>query len=117
MVQMFPFVSRQFEKALGKNLGIARLPQSGHGPFAGKVAGNSFHNWVIPKNAQQRGRRVGVHQAGDRQDVAAASLATLVGALPTNRAALAATRIRSRRFFPQALGEAADAAARQHRPA
>ena len=29
MVQMFPFVIADFEKALGKNLGLARLPQSG----------------------------------------------------------------------------------------
>src|SRR5438128_2040259 len=52
MVQMFPFVVKAFEKALGKKLGLARLPQSGHGPFAGKSSANSFHNWVIPKNAK-----------------------------------------------------------------
>src|SRR5207249_6290060 len=28
MVQMFPFVVKAFEQALGKNLGLARLPQS-----------------------------------------------------------------------------------------
>ena len=49
MVQMFPFVIKDFEKALGKNLGITRLPQSGPNP--GRTAANSFHNWVIPKNA------------------------------------------------------------------
>ena len=32
MVLMFPFVIKDFEKALGKNLGIARLPQSGPNP-------------------------------------------------------------------------------------
>ena len=32
MVQMFPFVVRPFEKALGKNLGLAPLPQSGPHP-------------------------------------------------------------------------------------
>ena len=49
MVQMFPFVIADFQKALGKNLGLARLPQSGPNP--GRSASNSFHNWVIPKNA------------------------------------------------------------------
>ena len=32
MVLMFPFVIKDFEKALGKNLGLARLPQSGPNP-------------------------------------------------------------------------------------
>ena len=32
MVQMFPFVISDFEKALGKNLGLAPLPQSGPDP-------------------------------------------------------------------------------------
>ena len=65
MVLMFPFVIKDFEKALGKNLGLARLPQSGPNP--GRTASNSFHNWVIPKNAEQPGRCVGVHQDGGRQ--------------------------------------------------
>ena len=44
--------SSAFEKALGKNLGLAALPHVGQRPAPGKVAGNSFHNWVIPKNAK-----------------------------------------------------------------
>ena len=52
MVQMFPFVIKDFEKALGKNLGLTRLPQSGPNP--GRSASNSFHNWVIPKNAKNK---------------------------------------------------------------
>src|SRR6266571_32639 len=46
MVQMFPFVIKSFEQALGKKLGLAALPQSG--PHPGRTAANSFHNWVIP---------------------------------------------------------------------
>ena len=39
MVQMFPFVIKAFEQALGKNLGLARLPQSGpaSGPHRGEL--------------------------------------------------------------------------------
>ena len=87
MVQMFPFVIKDFEKALGKNLGLARLPQSGPNP--GRTAANSFHNWVIPKNAGNKDRCVGVHQDGGRQPRARRDLATTVGALPTNKVASA----------------------------
>jgi ABC-type glycerol-3-phosphate transport system substrate-binding protein len=87
MVQMFPFVTKAFEQALGKNLGLARLPQSGHGPFAGKSAANSFHNWVIPKNAHNPdGAWEYIKLATD--NTGASQLATVVGALPTNKAAL-----------------------------
>ena len=86
MVQMFPFVIKAFEKALGKNLGLAPLPQSG--PHPGRAAANSFHNWVIPKNA---GNKTGawefIKMAVDNRG--AADLATTVGALPTNKVASA----------------------------
>src|SRR4030095_11594954 len=52
MVQMFPFVIKDFEKALGKNLGVTRTTTSGPNP--GRSASNSFHNWVIPKNAKNK---------------------------------------------------------------
>ena len=93
MVQMFPFVIKEFEQALGKNLGIAKLPQSG--PHPGRTAANSFHNWVIPKNARNKdGAWEFIKMAVDNQG--ATQLATLVGALPTNKVASGRTRTRSR---------------------
>jgi len=86
MVLMFPFVIKAFEQALGKNLGIAPLPQSG--PHAGRSAANSFHNWVIPKNAKNpTGAWSFIKMAVDKQG--ASSLASIVGALPTNKSAIA----------------------------
>jgi len=51
MVLIYPAVISTFEDALGKDLGVAPIPVSGDGPLAGRVAGNSFHNWVIPKDS------------------------------------------------------------------
>ena len=86
MVLMFPFVINDFQKALGKNLGLARLPQSGPNP--GRVASNSFHNWVIPKNAGNKdGAWEFIKMAVDTKG--AGDLADKVGALPTNKAASA----------------------------
>jgi ABC-type glycerol-3-phosphate transport system substrate-binding protein len=85
MVLMFPFVIKAFEDALGKDLAVAPLPQSG--PNAGRTAGNSFHNWVIPRNASnQEGAWEFIKMAVDQRG--AADLATLVGALPTNNVAI-----------------------------
>jgi len=85
MVLMFPFVIKAFEGALGKNLGIARLPQSGPNP--GRTAANSFHNWVIPKNAKNKdGAWSFINMATDSQG--ATALAQAVGALPTNKVAI-----------------------------
>ena len=98
MVQMFPFVIKQFEQALGKNLGIARLPQSG--PHPGRTAANSFHNWVIPKNAKNPdGGWAFIQMAVD--NTGATSLENLVGALPTNKAVLAAAKDPFTKFFGQ----------------
>jgi ABC-type glycerol-3-phosphate transport system substrate-binding protein len=84
MVQMFPFVIKAFEQALGKKLGLTSLPQSG--PHPGRTAANSFHNWVIPKNAKNKtGAWEFIKMAVD--NTGASNLATLVGALPTNLAA------------------------------
>jgi multiple sugar transport system substrate-binding protein len=104
MVQMFPFVVKQFEQALGSKLGLTRLPQSGHGPLAGKSAANSFHNWVIPKNAKNPDAawnfiRLAVDKTG------AAQLASLVGALPTNKAATAGIRDPLTKFFLTTAGD------------
>jgi ABC-type glycerol-3-phosphate transport system substrate-binding protein len=86
MVLMFPFVIKQFEQALGSKLGIARLPQSGPNP--GRTAANSFHNWVIPKNAGNKdGAWAFIKMATD--PTGANSLANVVGALPTNKVATA----------------------------
>jgi len=85
MVLMFPFVIKAFEGALGKNLGIARLPQSGPNP--GRTAANSFHKWVIPKNAKNKdGAWSFINMATDSQG--ATALAQTVGALPTNKVAI-----------------------------
>jgi ABC-type glycerol-3-phosphate transport system substrate-binding protein len=96
MVQMFPFVIKAFEQALGKDLGIARLPQSG--PHVGRTAANSFHNWVIPKNAKNKdGGWEFIKMAVDKKG--ATSLADLVGALPTNTAVLAGLTDPFSKFF------------------
>jgi len=98
MVQMFPFVIKAFEKALGKNLGIAKLPQSG--PHPGRTSANSFHNWVIPKNAKNPdGAWEYIKMAVDGQG--ATALENVVGALPTNRAVLAVAKDPFTRFFAQ----------------
>ena len=98
MVQMFPFVVGQFEKALGKNLGLAPLPTSGNGPLTGKVAGNSFHNWVIPKNAHNPdGAWDFIKLATD--STGGGALASIVGAPPTNVAAAKSMKDPYARFF------------------
>jgi ABC-type glycerol-3-phosphate transport system substrate-binding protein len=101
MVQMFPFVIKAFEQALGKNLAVARLPQSG--PHPGRSSANSFHNWVIPKNANNKtGAWDFIQMAVDKQG--ASALASLVGALPTNKQAIAGIKDPLSKFF---LGVAA----------
>jgi len=98
MVQMFPFVIKAFEQALGKNLGITKLPQSG--PHGGRTAANSFHNWVIPKNAKNPdGGWAFIQMAVDNKG--ATDLENLVGALPTNKAVLAAAKDPFTKFFGQ----------------
>jgi raffinose/stachyose/melibiose transport system substrate-binding protein len=98
MVLMFPFVIKDFEKALGKNLGIARLPQSGPNP--GRTAANSFHNWVIPKNAGNKdGAWEFIKMAVD--DRGASELASIVGALPTNKVAAGRLKDPITKFFLQ----------------
>jgi ABC-type glycerol-3-phosphate transport system substrate-binding protein len=96
MVLMFPFVIKAFEQAVGKNLAIARLPQSG--PHPGRSAANSFHNWVIPKNAKNpTGAWSFIKMAVDNQG--ASQLASVVGALPTNKTAIAGIKDPITKFF------------------
>ena len=96
MVLMFPFVIKDFEAKLGKNLGIARLPQSG--PHPGRTAANSFHNWVIPKNAHNKdGAWQFIQMAVD--PTGAGQLASVVGALPTNTKAIAGIKDPITTFF------------------
>jgi multiple sugar transport system substrate-binding protein len=98
MVLMFPFVIKAFEQALGKNLAIARLPQSG--PHPGRSAANSFHNWVIPRNAQNSdGAWEFIKLAVDKQG--ATDLANKVGALPTNKSVLTGLKDPFSKFFSQ----------------
>ena len=76
MVQMYPFVIADFEKALGKDLGVTGCRRSAMGRWPPRPPANSFHNWVIPKKAknpdlafefikiasdQTGGRRPGIH--------------------------------------------------------
>jgi ABC-type glycerol-3-phosphate transport system substrate-binding protein len=104
MVQMFPFVARDFHRALGAKLGISRLPVSGNGPFKDKVAGNSFHNWVIPKNAKNSdGAWEFIKIATNK--TSQSRLAQLTGAPPTNKAALAAATDPYAIFFRKALAD------------
>ena len=78
MVQMYPFIIADFEKALGKDLGVTRLPTFSDGPLADKAAGNSFHNWVIPAKAKNPDLAFAyVKIASD--DQAGADLASMVG--------------------------------------
>jgi ABC-type glycerol-3-phosphate transport system substrate-binding protein len=105
MVQMFPFVAGDFHRALGAKLGVTRLPVSGNGPYKSKVAGNSFHNWVIPKNAKNaEGAWEFVKLAVDKSSHS--RLAQLTGAPPTNKAALAAAKDPYAIFFREALADA-----------
>jgi ABC-type glycerol-3-phosphate transport system substrate-binding protein len=106
MVQMFPFVAGDFHRALGAKLGISRLPVSGNGPFRDKVAGNSFHNWVIPKNAKNpEGAWEFIKLATDK--TSGSKLAQLTGAPPTNKAALGAATDPYAIFFRKALADTA----------
>ena len=87
MVQMYPFVIADFEKALGKDLGVTRLPTFSDGPLADKAAGNSFHNWVIPAKAKNPDLAFAyIKIASDQQ--AGADLASMVGSPPANKDAL-----------------------------
>lgn len=96
MVLMFPFVIKAFEQALGNNLAIARLPQSGPNP--GRSAANSFHNWVIPKNAHNKtGAWSFIQMAVDNQG--ASALASVVGALPTNKVVTSKIKDPITKFF------------------
>ena len=105
MVQMYPFIIADFEKALGQDLGVTRLPTFSDGPLAGKAAGNSFHNWVIPAKAKnpdlafayvkiasddQAGRRPGLdgrlpagQQAGARRGSPTPTSSSSPGSVPT----------------------------------
>ena len=68
MVQMFPFVVGQFEKALGKNLGLAPLPDLRPRPPHGQGRRQLVPQLGDPQERAQPGRRLGLHQAGDRHD-------------------------------------------------
>ena len=88
MVQMYPAVVSQFEKALGSKLGIFRIPNSSNGPLAGKVVGNSDHNFVIPKGAKNPALAFDfIKTATDA--TAGKQLLSILGDPPLNRAAAA----------------------------
>jgi ABC-type glycerol-3-phosphate transport system substrate-binding protein len=100
MVLMYPFVISDFEKALGSKLGLTQLPAFGNGPLAGKAAGNSFHNWVIPakaKNADLAFQYIKI--ATDA--TAGEQLAQMVGSPPANKQALTQIKDPNVKFFAQ----------------
>ena len=103
MVLMYPFVISDFEKALGKNLGLAALPVFGTGPLAGQSAGNSFHNWVIPAKAKNPDLAFAyIKTATDA--TAGEQLASMVGSPPANKQALTNIKDPNVKFFAQ-LGD------------
>ncbi len=86
MVLMYPAVVSQFEKAIGKDLGIFHVPVSGSGPLAGQVVGNSDHNFVIPKGAKNPSLAFDfIKTATDA--TAGKDLLSMLGDPPLNRAA------------------------------
>jgi ABC-type glycerol-3-phosphate transport system substrate-binding protein len=98
MVQMYPFVISDFEKALGNDLGVTRLPTFSDGPLADKAAGNSFHNWVIPAKAKNPDLAFAyIKIASDQQ--AGADLASMVGSPPANKDALTSITDPNVKFF------------------
>ena len=103
MVQMYPFIIADFEKALGDKLGVTALPVSGDGPLAGRSAGNSFHNWVIPKDAKNPDLAFAyIKVATDAQ--AGSELASMVGSPPANIEAQSTVEDPNVKFFAQ-LGQ------------
>jgi ABC-type glycerol-3-phosphate transport system substrate-binding protein len=52
MVLMYTAAVPDFVKGLKADLGVMPIPIAGNGPFAGKVVGNPFYNWVITKDAK-----------------------------------------------------------------
>jgi ABC-type glycerol-3-phosphate transport system substrate-binding protein len=88
MVLMYPQVTTDFQKALGDKLGIFAIPVSGTGPLAGKVAGNSNDNFVIPKDAKNKQLAFDfIKTATD--ETAGQQLLKIVGSPTTNKAAAA----------------------------
>jgi ABC-type glycerol-3-phosphate transport system substrate-binding protein len=88
MVLMYPQVTTDFQKALGSKLGIFPIPVSGNGPLAGKVAGNSNDNFVIPKDAKNKQLAFDfIKTATD--ETAGKQLLKIVGSPTTNKAAAA----------------------------
>ncbi len=100
MVQMYPFIIADFEKALGSKLGVTTLPVFGDGPLAGKSAGNSFHNWVIPKDAGNPNLGFAYIKVAT-DSTAGAQLASMVGSPPANKEALASLKDPNVKFFAQ----------------
>ena len=89
MVLMYPAVVSQFEKALGKKLGIFHIPVASNGPLAGKIVGNSDHNFVIPKGAKNPALAFDfIKTATD--ETAGKQLLSILGDPTLNRAAAAA---------------------------
>ena len=68
MVQMFPFVVGAFEKALGKNLGLAPLPHVRERAPQGPGGRQLVPQLGDPEEREQPDRRLGLHQARDGQD-------------------------------------------------
>jgi ABC-type glycerol-3-phosphate transport system substrate-binding protein len=91
MATFYSALLSQFETALGKNLGVARQPVSGHGPLL-KVnngyAGDSFDNFVIPKaspHASLAWKFIKLASSAGAQS----SMSSMIGLTPVNQQAIA----------------------------
>ena len=115
MVQMFPFVVGAVREGARQEPGPGTAADVRQRPPHGQVAGNSFHNWVIPKNAKNpTGAWDYIKLATDK--TGGAALAAIVGAPPTNIAAGEDDQGPERAVLRQARVEDRPAAARQRRP-
>ena len=101
MVQMYPFIIADFEKALGSKLGVTTLPVFGDGPLAGKSAGNSFHNWVIPPRTRATPTSASPTSRSRPTAPPGPQLASMVGSPPANKEALASLKDPNVKFFAQ----------------
>ena len=79
---------------------MTTLPVFGDGPLAGKSAGNSFHNWVIPKDAGNPNLGFAYIKVAT-DSTAGAQLASMVGSPPANKDALASLKDPNVKFFAQ----------------
>jgi ABC-type glycerol-3-phosphate transport system substrate-binding protein len=91
MATFYSALLSQFEKALGKNLAVARQPVSGDGPLL-KVnngySGDSFDNFVIPKGSPHASLAWKFIKLASSES-AQSSMSNMIGLTPVNQQAIA----------------------------